>query len=180
MSLQPRVLIVALVLGCLAVGPAAADAWQDASAALGRKDYAAAVRLLQSLADAGHARAQTRLATLYYHGHGVPESNDRALAWFERAARQGDAEAQFQLGNMYAYGHADAAPGEDPMRPAAQWYFAAARQGHADAQYSLAILFLAGSGVAANATEARKWFERAAAQGHADARAYLQGVRARP
>jgi TPR repeat protein len=170
-------LVVALALGAALAGPAAADAWTDAGVALGRKDYAAALALLKPLAESGHARAQTKLGSLYYQGHGVAESNEQARGWFERAARQGDAEAQFQLGNMHAYGHAEAAAGEDPMRLAAQWYFAAARQGHADAQYSLAILFLAGSGVAANPAEARKWFERAAEQGHADARAYLRDSR---
>jgi uncharacterized protein len=165
-----------LALTCIA---AQADGLRDATVAIGRKDYAAAVRLLEPLAKAGNAGAQARLAQLYYHGQGVAESNEQARAWFERAARQSQAESQYQLGNMYAYGHAAPPPGEEAMRMAAQWYFAAARQGHADAQYSLGILFLVGSGVTASPTEARKWFSRAAAQGHGDARSYLQTSPAR-
>jgi TPR repeat protein len=153
---------------------ARADALQDAVAAIHRKDYPTAVRLLEPLAKAGNPLAQTRLGLLYYHGHGVRESDAAAVQWFERAARQGLAEAQFQLGNMYAYGLAPLPPEQDPSRLAAQWYFEAARQGHAEAQYSLGILFLTGSGVELSATEARKWIERAAAQGHADAKSYLQ------
>jgi TPR repeat protein len=153
---------------------ARADALQDAVAAIHRKDYPTAVRLLEPLAKAGNPLAQTRLGLLYYHGHGVRESDAAALQWFERAARQGLAEAQFQLGNMYAYGLAGLPPDQDPARLAAQWYFEAARQGHAEAQYSLGILFLTGSGVEQSMTEANKWIQRAAAQGHADAGAYLQ------
>ena len=167
---------VALVALVLAGPPARADALLDATAAIQRKDYPTAVRLLEPLARAGNAAAQLRLAGLYYHGHGVRESDTLAQQWYERAARQGLAEAQFQLGNMHAYGLAPAPATDDPPRLAAQWYFEAARQGHAEAQYSLGILFLTGSGVTQSNAEARRWIERAAAQGHPDARAYLQGA----
>jgi uncharacterized protein len=166
---------VVLVLALLPAQTAFADALQDGAAAMNRKDYAAAVQLLEPLARAGHPQAQLRLGLLHYHGHGVRESDREARTWFERAARQGLAEAQFQLGNMYVYGLADPGADADPNRIAAQWYFEAARQGHADAQYSLGILFLSGSGVMQDASEAQRWFERAAAQGHADAQAYLKG-----
>lgn len=170
---------IATVLVLLPIVAARADALQDAASAIQRKDYASAVRLLEPLAEAGQARAQTQLATLYYHGHGVPEDDAKALFWYERAARQGHAPAQYLLGNMYAYGHAAVPEGHDPMRLAAQWYFEAARQGQVDAQYSLGLLFLAGSGVQQNAAEACKWFTRAARQGHGDARAYLRASSAK-
>jgi uncharacterized protein len=165
--------IAILAIGLCAQPLARADAWQDAVAAIHRKDYPGAVRLLEPLARAGNAPAQMRLGLLYYHGHGVRESDALALQWFERAARQGLAEAQFHLANMYAYGLANLPADADPQRLAAQWFFEAARQGHADAQYSLGILFLTGSGVTLDAQEARKWIGRAAAQGHADASAYM-------
>jgi TPR repeat protein len=171
-------IVVFISLSSVIVG-ARADALQDAVAAVQRKDYPTAVRLLEPLARGGNPLAQSRLAWLYYHGHGVRESDALALQWFERAARQGLAEAQFHLGNMYAYGLADLPPDADAARLAAQWYFEAARQGHAEAQYSLGILFLTGSGVVQDANVARKWITRAAAQGHADAAAYLKEATAR-
>ena len=164
--------MLALAFAVTIVG-ARADGLQDASDAMHRKDYPTAVRLLEPLAREGQAVAQLRLGLLYYHGHGVRESDALAVQWFERAARQGLAEAQFHLGNMYAYGLAPLPADADSNRLAAQWYFEAARSGHADAQYSLGILFLTGSGVQQDDTEARRWITRAAAQGHADARAYL-------
>jgi hypothetical protein len=173
-----RSIVVSLGLSIVIVG-VHADDLQDAAAAVQRKDYPNAVRLLEPLARAGNPQAQSRLALLYYHGHGVRESDALALQWFERAARQGLAEAQFHLGNMYAYGLADLPADTDANRLAAQWYFEAARQGHADAQYSLGILFLTGSGVAQDANVARKWIARAAAQGHADAAVYLKEEPAR-
>ncbi len=157
------------------LGLAHADALQDGLAAVNRKDYPEAVRLLDPLAKAGNAQAQLQLGLLHYHGHGVRESDPQARQWFERAARQGLAAAQFQLGNMYAYGLAELPEGADIYRVAAQWYFEAARQGLAEAQYSLGILFLTGSGVQLSQEEALKWIRRAAEQGHADAKAYLDG-----
>lgn len=169
----PR-LIAALVLS-VGLFPAWADALQDGVAALQRKDYPAAYRLLEPLARSGNPAAQLHLGLLYYHGHGVRESDPQALQWFERAARQGLAEAQFHLGNMYAYGLADPGVGADANRLAAQWIFEAARQGHAQAQYSLGIMFLTGTGVVQDEAEAQRWIGRAAALGHADAGAYLKG-----
>lgn len=167
--------ITAFVTLSSAIVCARADALQDAGEAILRKDYPAAVRLLEPLAQQGNALAQTRLGLLYYHGHGVRESDTEALRWFERAARQGQPEAQYHLGNLYAYGLVEPAGGADAHRLAAQWYFEAARQGHAEAQYSLGILFLTGSGVEQSDVEARRWIERAATAGHADAAAYLRG-----
>lgn len=171
---MPSRRIVAMSVLLWPIVAARAAPIDDALQAVQRKDYAAAVRLLQPLAEGGDARAQVQLGTLHYHGHGVPENDALALQWYDRAARQGHAQAQYLLANLYAFGHAGVPEGHDAMRVAAQWYFEAARQGHMDAQYSLGLLFLAGSGVTQNAAEARKWFGRAARQGHADARAYLK------
>jgi TPR repeat protein len=177
MNLKQTLLAAALSLVIL---PVRADMLQDAVAAVQRKDYPTAVRLLEPLAQAGVAVAQAQLATLYYHGHGVRESDAQALHWFERAARQGLAEAQFQLASMYAFGLAEVPADADAYRLAAQWYHEAARQGHAQAQYSLGILFLTGSGVTQSPSEADKWIGLAAAQGHADARTYQSGARQVP
>jgi uncharacterized protein len=167
--------MLATVLSWAIVG-ACANPLQDATDAVNRKDYPTAVRLLEPLARQGDAAAQLQLGKLYYHGHGVRESDALALQWFERAARQGLADAQFQLGNMYAYGLAVLPADTDASRLAAQWYFEAARSGHADAQYSLGILFLTGSGVQQDDAEARQWIARAAAQGHRDATAYVNAA----
>lgn len=172
---RPLARIVFAIVASVFIVGARADALQDAQAAVLRKDYPAAVRLLEPLAQRGDATAQLRLALLHYHGHGVRESDALALQWFERAARQGLPEAQYHLGNMYAYGLAGLPAEADGARLAAQWYFEAARRGHAEAQYSLGILFLTGSGVEQSAAEARRWIGQAAAQGHADAAAYLKG-----
>jgi uncharacterized protein len=172
MPLDRRLALVALLAATV---PAHADPLQDGIAAVHRKDYPAAVRLLEPLARGGDPVAQWRLGLLHYHGHGVRENDELARQWFERAARQGLAEAQFQLGNMYAYGLADPGHDVDPQRLAAQWYFEASRQGHAEAQYSLGILFISGTGVVQNPEEGARWIARAAAQGHADAAVYLKG-----
>lgn len=171
-----RLIQAACTVALLGMASAASASDLEAGiAAMNRKDYPQAFQLLAPLARAGNAAAQLRLGLLYYHGHGVRESDAESKLWFERAARQGNAEAQFQLANMYAYGLVDSGRGEDHDRQAALWYFEAARQGHAEAQYSLGILFLTGKGVVQNQAEADKWIRRAAEQGHSDAAAYLAG-----
>lgn len=171
---------LALATLLLTLQSVTAQTVQDAVEAIARKDYAAAVRVLEPLARAGNPQAQLRLGLLYYHGQGVKENDARAFELFEQAAEKGLADAQFQLANMYAFGTATVPADVDPNRLAARWYFEAARQGHAEAQYSLGIMFLTGSGVVQSAEEANKWIARAAAQGHADAKAYQAGSAPRP
>jgi uncharacterized protein len=162
------------VAAIAALSPTAhGDELADGIAAVRKKDYFNAVRLLMPLAQAGNAQAQLELGDLYYHGHGVKESDEEALRWYERAARQGLTQAQFQAGNMYAYGLGTAANDLEIDRKAALYYFEAARQGHREAQYGLAILILAGKGVERDDAEAYKWMKRAADQGHEDARRYV-------
>jgi hypothetical protein len=164
-------ILAALLLAAVPV--IRADELADGIAAVRKKDYYNAVRLLMPLAQANNAEAQLQLGDLYYHGHGVKESDEEALRWYERAARQGLSQAQFQAGNMYAYGLGVAATDLEADRKAALYYFEAARQGHREAQYGLAILILAGKGVERDEGEAYKWMKRAAEQGHEDARRYV-------
>ena len=168
-----RAALIALAAIVVASPAANADELADGIAALRKKDYFNAVRLLMPLAQNGNAQAQLAMGDLYYHGHGVKESDEEALRWYERAAAQGLAQAQYQAGNMYAYGLGVAAADLEADRKAALFYFEAARQGHREAQYGLAILILAGKGVERDDAEAYKWMKRAADQGHEDARRYV-------
>ena len=69
-----------------------------------RGDYAAAMRLLQPLANQGMAIAQNSLGVMYANGRGVPRDYEQAAMWYRKAADQGDDEAQANLGAMYAQG----------------------------------------------------------------------------
>ena len=168
-----RAALLAVAAIVVAAPAVQADELADGVAAVRRKDYFNAVRLLMPLAQAGNPQAQLEVGDLYYHGHGVKESDEEALKWYERSAVQGLAQAQFQAGNMYAYGLGVKRDDPEVDRKAAKFYFEAARKGHRDAQYALAILFLAGKGVERDQSEADKWMKRAADLGHEDARRYF-------
>ena len=63
--------LAALVVAALAlgIGPAAAD-WDTGQAAFERGDIAAALEAWRPLAEAGDARAQAAIGSLYIHGQG--------------------------------------------------------------------------------------------------------------
>ena len=77
---------------------------EDAIAAYKRKDYASALSLFRSLAEAGDPRAQNDLGAMYSKGDGVPQDYAEAVKWHRRAADQGYALAQTNLGVLYSYG----------------------------------------------------------------------------
>lgn len=82
-----RVAFILVVLHFVA--PAAGGPLEDADAALKRRDYAAAARIIRPLAEHGDARAQYNLGIFYDNGLGVPQDKVTAYMWLSLAAAQG-------------------------------------------------------------------------------------------
>jgi tetratricopeptide (TPR) repeat protein len=165
---------------------ARSSAVDEAVAAYGRADYAAALRLLRPLAEAGDAAAQLSLGFLFDLGRGVPQDHEKAMKLYRLAAEQGHANAQFNVGLMYRM--RDGVQGEEEgarwygldshgkaVRPfsgeAEHWYRKAADQGYAPAQFNLGYMYDNGEGVTEDFKEALKWYRLAAEQ--SDPRAKL-------
>ncbi len=92
--------------------------------ASGQHEQAAA--LYSSLADAGNATAQTRLAWAYEAGRGVTMDLQEAARRFELAAQAGNAEAQYALAVMLRTGRGRVAD----LPQSARWLEKAAAQNH--------------------------------------------------
>ena len=87
LSLRHTVATIILVLGFAT--PMAAGPLEDADAAVKRRDYATALRLIRPLAEQGDANAQYILGVFYDNGLGVPQDKIRAYMWFNLSAAQG-------------------------------------------------------------------------------------------
>jgi uncharacterized protein len=95
LTLKHVVAAIVLVLGFAA--PAAAGPLEDADAAIRRRDYATAVRLVRPLAEQGDANAQYNLGVFYDNGLGVPQDKVSAYMWLNLSAAQGrDGAAAFR------------------------------------------------------------------------------------
>jgi TPR repeat protein len=81
--------LYALILGFLHVVSAAAGPLEDAEAAIRRRDYTTAARIIRPLAESGDATAQYNLGVFYDNGLGVPQDKINAYIWFSLAAAQG-------------------------------------------------------------------------------------------
>ena len=112
------------------------------------------------LAERGNADAQFNLGLMFAQGHGVPQDDALAAAWYRKAADQGIADAQFDLGVMYAQGHGVA---QDHAR-AIEWLRKAADQGYAVAQSNLGGMYEQGHGVVQDYAQALAWYRKAADQ----------------
>jgi TPR repeat protein len=82
-----HVAAIILVLGFAT--PVVAAPLEDADAAVKRRDYATAVRLVRPLAEQGDANAQYNLGVFYDNGLGVPQDKVRAYMWLNLSAAQG-------------------------------------------------------------------------------------------
>lgn len=129
-----------------------------------------ALESLQNFAAGGHANHQYQLGYLLQHGVDLPQDEEAAARWYEKAAAQGDAQAQFALGLCYAEGVG--VPKNDKL--ALEWLHKAADAGHADAQHWLGLMYGApNSGPLRDEARAFSYFLKAAEQGLATAQFML-------
>lgn len=68
------------------------------------KDFELIAKLLEQAAVLEHPNAQYNLAVMYQKGDGVKQSDQKALYWYEKAAKQNLAIAQYNLGMIYFEG----------------------------------------------------------------------------
>jgi len=97
---------------------------------------------VRKAAEAGDAKAQVRLGTLYSRDHSALKDYKKAAEWFSKAADQGDADGEAKLADLYFDGRG--VP-KDESRTAALLVKAAA-QGHAESEFSLSGFYSLGVG----------------------------------
>jgi len=134
---------------------------EKAGGALKHGQYIECYKGVCRVADRGHSGAQHIVGMLYEKGIGVEKNVDKAVEYYEKAAKQGFAGAQARLGVMYRLGDGVA---KDP-KLAEKWLKKAARQDVAEAQYHLAQMYLHGETTSPNVDAALKWLRRSADQG---------------
>jgi TPR repeat protein len=121
-----------------------------------------------------HAKAQFRLAKMYYDGKGVDKKYSvEASKWCQKAAEQGHIEAQYFLGALYFVGSGGVAQSFSKTK---QWYQKAAKQGHVIAQLSLGMMYYNGKGGQPDLVKTKQWLSLAAAQGNEDAILMLKKI----
>jgi Sel1 repeat len=138
---------------------AAANPFDDASAAYERGDYVQAMKLFRQLAENGHQWAQRRVGSMYAEGKGVPQDYQEAVKWYRLAAAQGYAPAEYSLGVAYEKGQGV----PQDYREAVKWYRLAAAQGNELARVNLGLMYTDGRGVRQDFVRAHMWFNLAAA-----------------
>ena len=116
--------LVILALGLLLAG--CNSGAEDPRAAFENQQYELARDLWLPRAEAGDPAAQNAIGTIYYLGLGVGRNDDKALQWFEKAARQGHPGAQRNAGMMYLDGRG----ADQDYLTAYMWFYAADKQGN--------------------------------------------------
>lgn len=151
--------LMATILGLTAL-----PAWaglDDGLAAYARKDWPAAAREFQPLAQGGDPVALSRLGYMKLNGLGMDKDVAGAVDLLTQAAEKGDAAAQNTLGSLYFKGVGVA---KDPAR-ALIYFSRAADQNQPNALNNLGQLYFTGNGVAKNETKALEYLHKAADMG---------------
>ena len=115
-------------------------------------------------AETGSAKAQFKLAQMYFKGRGCEKSTEKALSWLEKAAAQGHAKARRAMDSLQNLGYSnDVEP--DSVRNV-ELICSAAGQSFADMEYRLGKAYLKGQDVPKSIPTAVGWWSRAADLGH--------------
>ena len=94
MKLTLKHAVAAIILVLSFASSVAAGPLEDADAAVKRRDYATALRLIRPLAEQGDASAQYNLGVFYDNGLGVPQDYVTAHMWFNLAAARRNRDAE--------------------------------------------------------------------------------------
>ena len=130
-------------------------------------DIEAAIRLLRSAAELGHAPAQCDLGELYHDGVLVPENYSEATKWYRLAVEQNYAKAMVLLSSLT--GETE----DNDLPVTVELLTKAANLGYAPAQYRLGVLTELGVHRSYDFEAAAILFRLAADQGHSGAQYHL-------
>jgi uncharacterized protein len=127
-----------------------------------QQDFYQAGKMYRSAAASGHSGAMVNLGSLFENCYGNgPCDNEKAAAWYRKAADRGNAIAQHNLSVMYATGTGVA---QDEWT-AKIMCRRAAEQGYLPAQYNLGVFYARGMGGPVDQVAAWAWYDLAATRG---------------
>lgn len=121
---------------------------------LNRKEYDSALFLFKILAANNCKEAFDNLGDIYYFGHGISKSIDRAESYYRKGAEAGIASSQLWLGQILMN------RGEN--EEAFSWLLKSASQGQGWAQFLVGELYEKGMGTKRNMEQAIYWYRMSA------------------
>lgn len=116
-------------------------------------------RKWQTQAEQGDPRAQYSLGNAYLKGNEVKKDINKAIEWFEKAAKQKHAKSEYKLGKLYYEGNSVRRNYSTSYR----WIKKSAEHGHHPAQFLLGKMYALGHGTDKDLDIALDWLEKARA-----------------
>lgn len=128
---------------------------------------------LMKSAEQGFSLSQHNVAFNYDYGReNFPQDYDKAVYWYNQAAKQSHARSINNLANKYEHGLGV----DQNYQQAMDYYLQAAKQKIPEAIFSIGNMYLAGKGVDVSVIEAKAWFEKASRLHYKPALESLQAI----
>jgi TPR repeat protein len=159
-----------VVLSLLLISSVYAGEFDNAMQAYKNGSFIEALNGFYILAKNGDVNAQYNVGLMYAQGQGAKQDTQKAMVWYEKAAKQGYAQAQYNLAEIY---HNLGSVEPHAYEKARYWYEKAAQQGIMQAYNNLAALYMEGKGVTKSTEKAFKYLQKAAQMGDANAQLNL-------
>lgn len=107
--------------------------YEEALAAIQKKDYVTALPLLNAAAEKSDPRALNALGIVYFQGLGVTRDEKIAISWWEKAADADNLNAMNGLASLYGRGSKDTPKN---LQLAREWAWKASLTNDANAQFN--------------------------------------------
>ena len=133
--------VVALALAACS-GTALAGTLKECVALYRPGQAAAAIQCVHPLAEAGDAKAEAALGSLYGIANEPTYDAKKHAFWTRKAAEHGDLQSQVFAGYLYRQG--EGAPKD--LAESIRWFRTAAKRGDQDAEVNLGLMYLKGWG----------------------------------
>ena len=134
-----------------------------ANATLSKNEFQALIEKAKN----GDVKSQSKVGDIYNDGDGVKKSCEKAIHWYEKAAKKNHTYSQIALGIMY---RKESCALESDNSKSTYWFEKAAKEGNSFAQYKVGMAYSNGYGVTINDDKAVYWLSKSANQGNADAK----------
>lgn len=158
----------ALIFGVFAHG----GSLESGIAAFDKREYVAALELLQPLAEDGDGIAQGYLAVMYEFGMGVERDYVTAASWYLKSADNGDMYSQYEIGRKYQLGVGIT----KNIDKAISYFLLAANQGFTNAQYALVKIASKSKTFSLSRAKSIEWLTNAANAGNVFAQFDLANI----
>ena len=109
------------------------------------------------------------MGNIYFEGVGVPQDEEKAIEWYERAAAKGENQSLQKIREIFENGQGEEKFKKVSYKEAFKTLLLLAEKGNPEVQYTVSISYFNGNAVQKSQQEGSRWMIKSGENGYKDA-----------